>query len=127
MSSNDVTACIQKAVNELELALDAYVKNEVEEAGLKVWNASAETEYALFILEVMSDSKLEIDIEDVSKKDELDPKEYVVKAQDHLRSALEDCQPGKNIDKVHGKIRAAREFLIRLQENLERPPRLKAK
>jgi len=122
MSHSHISTNIRRAVDELELALDAYVRNKVEEASLRVWNASAEAEYVLFILEIVFDLGIEKEAEVSSKKKkDFDPKSYVIRAQDFLKGALEECQPGENMLKAYEKISTAREFLITLQEKQERP------
>ena len=113
MVSSEVFESVQKAVRELELGLEAYLKKNPREAELRVWNASSEAEYALFLLEVEEGLSFQEGDSPKNKVEGKNPVELVVKAQNLLKEALE---AGENSRNLFEKLWEARKSLITLQE-----------
>mgnify|MGYP000229831743 CR=1 FL=1 len=120
MLPNKIEENVQKALKDLESALDAYFKKRIDEAKLKVWKASSEIEYLLFLLEFSHNLKNPVSDDTLNNQnEELDMAESIVKAQELLQDALKFCEE-KNLKKAHEKIWVARGYLIILQERIER-------
>jgi hypothetical protein len=121
MSSDEIAVLVKRAVDKLELALDAYVKKNMDEAKLKVWEASVEAEYALFLLEQVNEFEFSKTVKsDDRASGDVDFGAYIVKAQDLFKEALEDYKKEKNSEAAHHKVWLGRGFLIILQEKIEK-------
>lgn len=119
MNLKKIKLCVLKALKELEDALDSYVKNNIKAAKFKVWKASSELEYALFIFEVLWEfsNNTQVVPRKVGKKRDIT--EYIVKPQEFLQKALTFLEKEK-IDKAYENILTCREILIEFQEKVLR-------
>jgi hypothetical protein len=118
MTADKAWAAVETAANHLEEALNAYSQRDLERAKLKVWEASSEVEYALFLLELDHAETEELKNENPSKK-EVEFKGCILKVQDLLKSTLKDFQSKKPGDLLR-TLWLARAPLIALQEKIEK-------
>jgi hypothetical protein len=115
----EVEDLIQKALEELDLALKAYIKKDFEEVNKRVWNTSSEVEYLLFMLRMQTKTEGKKSPSPPQNKNQnLDMVEYIVKAQELLQESLQLCKE-KQIEKVYEKVFSARSYLVTLQEKIE--------
>jgi len=115
----EVEDLIQKALEELDLALKAYIKKDFEEVNKRVWNTSSEVEYLLFMLRMQTKTEGKKSLSPSQNKNQnLDMVEYIVKAQELLQESLQLCKE-KQIEKVYEKVFSARSYLVALQEKIE--------
>ncbi|RLI31949.1 hypothetical protein DRO51_02875 [Candidatus Bathyarchaeota archaeon] len=124
MNIKKVKLHISNALRELEDALDSYVKGNPKRMRFKIWKASSEVEYALFIFEVLGE--FSNNTQSLPKKSEKkrDIAEYIVKPQEFLQKALTFLREEK-IDEAYKNILAGRELLMEFQEKVERKPHTK--
>jgi len=120
LTVDEAEKIIHKALKEIDESLSLFFKKDVENAKLKVWNASSEVEYLLFMLKIFMENKIlnNKNVENQKEKN-LTMVEYIVKAQELLQKALEGCRE-KNLEKVYRKVFEARSYLTALQEKIER-------
>ncbi len=119
MNIVEVEDLIQKALEELDLALKAYIKKDFEEVNKRVWNTSSEVEYLLFMLRMQTKTEgKKSPSPSQNKNQNLDMVEYIVKAQELLQESLQLCKE-KQIEKVYEKVFSARSYLVALQEKIE--------
>ena len=119
MNIVEVEDLIQKALEELDLALKAYIKKDFEEVNKRVWNTSSEVEYLLFMLRMQTKTEGKKSLSPSQNKNQnLDMVEYIVKAQELLQESLQLCKE-KQIEKVYEKVFSARSYLVALQEKIE--------
>jgi len=124
----NLNKALELAVACLENAVKAVIeKNEAKIKDL-VWKASSELEYALFLLSLKIDEderlrkvRTKINIDPNFKTNELGPilvsvQELTIEAQKLLN---------KNVKEVYEKVRAARNFLLRLHEMFEKQRKAK--
>ena len=115
----EVEDLIQKALEELDLALKAYIKKDFEEVNKRVWNTSSEVEYLLFMLRMQTKTEgKKSPFPSQNKNQNLDMVEYIVKAQELLQESLQLCKE-KQVEKVYEKVFSARSYLVALQEKIE--------
>ncbi len=119
MTVDEAEKIIHKALKEIDESLSLFFKKDVENAKLKVWNASSEVEYLLFMLKIFMENKILNNNIENQKEKNLTMVEYIVKAQELLQKALEGCRE-KNLEKVYRKVFEARSYLTALQEKIER-------
>ena len=119
MTVDEAEKIIHKALKEIDESLSLFFKKDFENAKLKVWNASSEVEYLLFMLKIFMENKILNNNIENQKEKNLTMVEYIVKAQELLQKALEGCRE-KNLEKVYRKVFEARSYLTALQEKIER-------
>jgi len=119
LTVDEAEKIIHKALKEIDESLSLFFKKDVENAKLKVWNASSEVEYLLFMLKIFMENKILNNNIENQKEKNLTMVEYIVKAQELLQKALEGCRE-KNLEKVYRKVFEARSYLTALQEKIER-------
>jgi len=119
LTVDEAEKIIHKALKEIDESLSSFFKKDVENAKLKVWNASSEVEYLLFMLKIFMENKILNNNIENQKEKNLTMVEYIVKAQELLQKALEGCRE-KNLEKVYRKVFEARSYLTALQEKIER-------
>lgn len=112
--NSTIKTSIQQSLKELDEAFNAIMQGDINQAALRVWHASLEVEYALFVL------KRQLKIEDriVCKQDKLDNvgiKECIVRIRELLQTASKFLDEG-NLNLVLENVYAARIGLISFQE-----------
>ena len=118
MTADKAWAAVETATNHLKEALNAYSQRDLERAKLKVWEASSEVEYALFLLELDQTETEALEDEKPFKKG-IEFEVGVLKAQERLKTALKDFQSKKPGDLLR-TLWLARAPLIALQEKIEK-------
>ena len=121
----NLDSALKSAVAYLENAAKAIIEKNEEKVKDLVWKASSELEYALFLLSLKIDEdkrprKVRVEVSD-PKPDELGPiivsvQELAIEAQKLLN---------KNFEKAYEKVKAARNFLLRLHETFEKQRKAK--
>lgn len=114
----EIENLIQKSLEELDLALKAYIKKDFEEVNKRVWNTSSEIEYLLFMLRIQTKIKEKVAFTPQKEGQNFDVAEHIVKAQELLQESLELCRQ-KQIEETYKKIFSARGYLVTLQEKIE--------
>jgi len=118
MTEEKAFAAVKTALTHIEEAVTAYSQEDLEKAKMKVWDASSEVEYALFLLE-LNHTETEGTEKKESPKKEVDFQTYILKAQELLKTLLRDSQ-FKKLEELLPTLREARRSLIALQERIER-------
>jgi len=100
--------------------LEDYIQRTPSKAELKIWEASSEVEYALFLLEIDGEP-IYLKPENLNCEDEKqNPAECVVRAQTLLQEALELCDASEGRGQVSEKLWAAKRYLLASQEQVKR-------
>lgn len=114
-----IRIAIRKSLKELDEAYKIYIRRDnIDVAALKIWNASLEIEYAMFILRFI----LKIEKSNAPNKYmsiNPDIKDAIDKSCDLLRTADKFIEKG-NLSLALNEIYIARKYLIDLQEKLEK-------
>lgn len=117
MSKDEAVSSIKKALEELEQALEVYTQKDLEEVSRRIWVASSEAEYALFLLGISLGSEFPNSLKaKASQGRGVEPQGHMVKAQELLRSALESYGSEGDLRKLYKAVWEARGYLIELQE-----------
>ncbi|MEM3627842.1 MAG: hypothetical protein QXJ11_06115 [Candidatus Bathyarchaeia archaeon] len=124
--SDKVATAIASALSYLENSIDALNKKDYDVFAKKVWHVVAELEYALFLFSIIIQddlaSKLKADPD--PKKVELN--QILIDATHFLKSAETLVKAG-NFSDAYGNVRNARNYVLKVQEELLKKSREESK
>jgi hypothetical protein len=116
---DEVISHLKIAVEALEKALEEYSRKGLQAANRSIWIASSESEYALFLLSVSSESNdLPITEEKNHTSRLFKPHNHMAKARALLQDALESYGSEEDLKKLYPKVWESRGYLIELQEKM---------
>jgi len=121
MNRDKIVTALSSALNHLEDSESALSNNDEKAVTDALWSASAETEYAVFLLSLMQGERAESASwkHGSSSKQSIEFKPALTSARELLRNAKEKVEAG-NIEKGYEEAWTARNLLLKAQELLEK-------
>lgn len=124
----NVNSALESAAVFLEDAMKAVLKKDETKVKELVWKASSELEYALFVLSLMinedeklTKTRMKLDVNPNYKND---LGAVLVSAQD-LTVEAQKLLDKKHFEEAYGRVKAARNYLLRLHEAFEKQRKAK--
>jgi hypothetical protein len=113
--SERIINAIKKAISNLECTMDALIsrRGEVEQT---IWQAAAETEYAVFLLSLLQKSENHPWKTELEKIGEVEVGPALITAQDLLKEAEKGFMD--NFEEAYRKAWAARQYILAAQHAL---------
>lgn len=116
METEKLIGTVTSAVDNLEGAIKALIKRDERETRKRVWRAAADSEYALFLFSINSNTGPG---DSYPWKLSLNPKNMetgpaLISAQELLKEAEENIRTG-NLQEAHRKTWMARGYLLEVQ------------
>ena len=124
----NVNSALESAAVFLEDAMKAVLKKDETKIRELVWKASSELEYALFVLSLMinedeklTKTRMKLDVNPNYKND---LGAVLVSVQD-LTVEAQKLLDKKHFEEAYGRVKAARNYLLRLHEAFEKQRKAK--